>query len=75
MARKLGWNYKQECEKKLDNRDEFFRQLEAFENKHGYIDAEFANDSRMMKQYELWKKNKSWRNDKKLVKKINRRNK
>lgn len=65
-------NYRQTCETVLNDRDNYFEKLQAFEDKHGYIPEE---DAKVLHQYAEWKKKGSWKNDKKLMRKINRRSK
>lgn len=73
MARiKRRKNYKQTCEEVLDKRNTFFEKLLKFETQFGYIPTEFKDRE---PQYKEWKEKGSWRNNKKLVKNIERRSK
>lgn len=58
---------------KLDTRDRFFAELQSFEKKNGFVPAPYCNDKQQMIQYESYKKLGPWRNDRKLVKKFERR--
>ena len=73
MARKVGWEYRQELEKVLDKRDAFFEKLKGWETKLGFVPKKYSDDKPLMDQYEDYKKNGSWRKNKKLLKKITRR--
>lgn len=72
MARKKRWHSRQACEDILDKRDSFFDKLRKFEEGHGYIPKSYRLDEKLMQQYNIYKVAGSWRNDKKLVKKIRR---
>ena len=49
--------------------------LQDYEKKNGNIPIPYCNDKKLMIQYESYKKLGPWTNNKKLVKKINRRGK
>lgn len=65
--------YKQEITDLLDRRDIVYQKLASFEDKWHYIPDEYKNDEHFMKQYNAYKEFGPWTNQRKLVKKINRK--
>ena len=65
--------YKQAVTDLLDKRDIVFQKLALFEDKWHYIPDQYKNDEHFMKQYTKYKEYGPWTNQRKLVKKINRK--
>lgn len=49
-------------ENELEKRDEVFKLIKEFENKHGFVPAEYKRDHKLMANYEDYKKHGSYKN-------------
>lgn len=55
---------------KMDSRDDFFEALHEVEKMGHGIPAKYSEDAAIMLNYESWKLQGSWRNNKAIVKKV-----